>query len=252
MARPHVLRRIARRLGGPLVVITLGACGTVDRGSPDTVEMGVATSFRTAAASIDALASEADLEVDTSVASTPTLVAQVSEGAGLDIVVLADESVAARLEVDGTIERVGPELTTPMVLAVPAGNRARVTGLDALSDPDLDVGLCDPRVPCGARAEEWLAGREVSLDTIEPSSASLVGRLSAGELDAAIVYRSEVVGSGGAIEEVPTVEAGTLSTTVLARVVGSDRSRATDRLVEILSSDDAVAAYIAAGYEIGD
>ena len=64
-----------------------------------------------------------------------------------------------------------------------------------LADPDLLIGLCAESVPCGDFARQVLANADIvpSPDTNEADVRSLVTKIGVGELDAGIVYASDVV-----------------------------------------------------------
>jgi molybdate transport system substrate-binding protein len=146
--------------------------------------------------------------VETSTGASTALVEQVRAGVGADVVLTADRSTAdaAADAVDGNgaagdrSEEAAPELfaTNTLVIAVPVGNPGEVDGLDALSDPDLLVGLCAPQVPCGKYARQLLADAGVSaaVDTEEPDARSLMAKITSGDLDAGLVYRTDVLAAG--------------------------------------------------------
>ncbi len=93
-----------------------------------------------------------------------------------------------------------------VVLAVPAGNPAGVRGLEDMGREELFVGTCAPGVPCGdlARAVLSAAGVELQTDTNEPDVRALLTKLAAGELDAGLVYATDVRAAGGAVAAIPT------------------------------------------------
>jgi molybdate transport system substrate-binding protein len=90
-------------------------------------------------------------------------------------------------------------------IAVPIDNPGSVTGLDDFANPDLLLGLCAPAVPCGDFSLRALAsaGIEPTVDSNEPDVRALLTKIEAGELDAGIVYATDVVSRGGDIEGVP-------------------------------------------------
>lgn len=93
-----------------------------------------------------------------------------------------------------------------LVLAVPAGNPARVVGAADLMRPEVRVALCDPQEPCGRIAAEVLAAAEVTLGEgarYEPDVRSALRQVTEGTADVALVYRSDAAGAG---EDVMTVE----------------------------------------------
>ena len=86
-----------------------------------------------------------------------------------------------------------------MTIAVPAGNPAGILGVEAFGDEALLLGLCAPTVPCGDLARRVLAAAGVrpAVDTEEPNVRSLLTKVEAGELDAALVYVTDLQASDG-------------------------------------------------------
>lgn len=97
-----------------------------------------------------------------------------------------------------------------LAIAVPKGNPAGISGLADLADPDRKIALCAPQVPCGAAAKKALdaAGVTARPDTLEQDVKGALGKVRLGEVDAALVYRTDVRAAAGAVEgiEFPTSE----------------------------------------------
>jgi molybdate transport system substrate-binding protein len=95
-----------------------------------------------------------------------------------------------------------------MAIVVPTGNPGAVSGLADFANPDLLIGLCSDRVPCGDLAREVLgkAGVVPALDTSEPDVRALLGKVAAGELDAGIVYATDVAAAGAEVESIAIPE----------------------------------------------
>jgi molybdate transport system substrate-binding protein len=70
-----------------------------------------------------------------------------------------------------------------------------VTGLADFGIESLLIGLCAAEVPCGDFAALVLERAEVAaaVDTYEPDVRALLTKVEAGELDAGIVYSTDVV-----------------------------------------------------------
>lgn len=85
-----------------------------------------------------------------------------------------------------------------MEIAVPAANPGRVTGIADLGRADLKVALCQPQVPCGAAAAQTFgrAGVRVRPVTLEDDVKSVLGKVELGEVDAGIVYLTDVRAAG--------------------------------------------------------
>jgi molybdate transport system substrate-binding protein len=173
------------RPGRFLIAISLflSACS----GGSD-IRVGVASSLADVVAQI---ADAAGIEVEIVAAGTPTLVAQQREGAGFDLLISADKDAIAGLGGE-------PRLlaTNRLVLATPVGNPGTVLTITDLASDRPVIGLGAEGVPVGdyARAALRQAGIAPRPDTLEPSARALITKLERGELDAAIVYRTDVNG----------------------------------------------------------
>jgi len=94
--------------------------------------------------------------------------------------------------------------TNTLAVAVPAGNPARITGLADFGTASLRTGLCAVQVPCGKYAREALATAGVvpAPDTEEPDVKSLLAKVASGDLDAGIVYVTDVAAAAPEVEGV--------------------------------------------------
>jgi molybdate transport system substrate-binding protein len=87
-------------------------------------------------------------------------------------------------------------------IAVPSGNPASVHGLQDFANRKLTIALCAPEVPCGAAAATVfkLAGITPHPDTLESDVKATLAEVTLGEVDAALVYRSDVKAAGNKVQ----------------------------------------------------
>ena len=125
------------------------------------------------------------------------LVAQLAEGAPGDVFASADEATMATaaeaglLAVDAALVA-----TNTLVIVVPDGNPANVQTLQDLARSDVLFVRCAPEVPYGAASERLLAaaGVEAQPVSLEQNVAAVLTKVSAGEADAGLVYRTDLYG----------------------------------------------------------
>lgn len=134
-----------------------------------------------------------DADVIVNAAGSSSLVAQLADGAPVDVLVTADRdtmatAVASTEMADAPIVLARNEL----VIAVERGNPLGVTSLDDLTD--LVVVLAAPDVPAGAYSRSVLAcaGVDVEPSSLEQSVRSVAAKVALGEADAGLVYRTDV------------------------------------------------------------
>lgn len=175
------------------------------------VLVSVAASLTDAFAEVEAEFEAANPGVDVVLNLGPSsgLRVQILEGAPADVFASANTSnmdqVAEAGEVAGEARIF---VRNWQQIAVPAGNPAGVTGLEDFSRDELLIGLCAEDVPCGDFAGEALANAGVTpaIDTSETDVRALLTKVEAGELDAGIVYVTDVISTDGAVEGVDIPE----------------------------------------------
>jgi molybdate transport system substrate-binding protein len=225
------------RIGAVALAAALVAgCGG-GRASGGQLTVGVASSLVEV---IDAVAAEhRDAEFQFSVAGSQILVAQVREGAPLDVVITADARTVQNLEALGLLA--GPPARfagNRLAMAVRPGNPLGISALEDLADPDLILVLASPEVPAGAYAEQLFttAGIDVVPDSLEPSVRAVLAKVELGEADAGIVYVTDL--AAAAVEGVEIDPAHNVLTAYYAGVVaGSDKENSAAAFVDFLQSD---------------
>ena len=179
------------------IVLLLSSCsGGDDR---ETVLVMAASSLTDAFIGIETAFEAANPEIDVqlNLAGSASLREQIVQGAPADVFASANASTMQAVVDAGAANTSTPFAGNTLQIAVPLGNPANVSDIADLADPDLLVGLCGEQVPCGQFARQALdqAGVVASIDTNEGDVRALVTKLEAGELDAGIVYATDVIAS---------------------------------------------------------
>jgi molybdate transport system substrate-binding protein len=139
-----------------------------------------------------------------------TLAASIVSGAPADVFAAASTTTM------GTVAKAGDAAGAPTVfaknqleIAVPPGDPKGVKTLSDLTKPGLKLALCASTVPCGAAAAKAEAAGNVKLKpvTLETDVKSALTKVELGEVDAALVYQTDVKSAGGKVEGVDFAEA---------------------------------------------
>jgi molybdate transport system substrate-binding protein len=134
-----------------------------------------------------------------------TLAAQITQGAPADVFASANTATMQ------TVEKAGDTTGTPTVfvrntleIAVAPGNPLHIQTLADLVKPGVKVALCASTVPCGSAAVKALAAADVKLTpvTYETDVTSALTKVELGEVDAALVYHSDILGADGKVDGV--------------------------------------------------
>lgn len=194
--------------GGP----DRGAAGRGDGGRSDggraELLVSAAASLTDAFGGIEAAfeAAHPGVDVVLNLAGSSSLRVQILEGAPVDVYAPADRANMASVVAAGLVAD-APRIfaTNRLEVAVPTGNPADVRSLRDFGRRELLVGLCAEGVPCGDFARRALdrAGVDPAPDTNEPDVRALLTKVEVGELDAGIVYRTDVVSAGEGVEGIP-------------------------------------------------
>lgn len=232
------------------IALLVGACTT--SGDRDTVLVMAAASLTDGFASIEAAfeAANPGTDVQLNLAGSGSLREQILQGAPGDVFASANE-VTMRQVIDAGAAQL-PQIfaTNSLTIAVPRGNPAGITGIDDLANAELLIGLCAVGVPCGDLAREALAraGVSAAVDTNEGDVRALLTKIEAGELDAGIVYTTDVA-SSVALESVPLPDDIDLSVdypmAVLSDAPNADGAAA---FVEFVLSGEGQTLLAAAGF----
>ena len=214
----------------PLLTVLLlaGGCGDDSR---QEVLVSAAASLTDAFSAVEAAyeAEHPGVDVVFNLGGSSALREQVLSGAPVDVFASANQANVAELVAVGLVA--GPVVdfaTNRLTIAVPAGNPARVRNLADLARGDLLVGLCSPIVPCGEYAEMALAraGVVAAPDTLEPDVRALLTKIGAGELDAGVVYETDVAAAGGDVESVPIPAEHNVRVVYTVAAIAGDGDRA--------------------------
>ena len=183
-----------------------------------------------------------DVEVTVSSGGSSALAQQVVAGAPADLFLSASTTTMDTVADAGLVD--GRPVTfarNRLEIAVAPGDPEGVRGLADLARDDLAVALCAEEVPCGALSRTVLddAAVVVTPVTLEPDVTSALTKVRLGEVDAALVYATDVRGAGDAVEGVPLGDGVTATTEYRAALLRDAPSpRAARALLDLLLSDD--------------
>jgi molybdate transport system substrate-binding protein len=186
-------------------------------------------------------------------AGSSALANQINEGAPADIFASA---APANMK---TVTDAGNADGTPvvfarnqLVIAVPKGNPKGVKGLADLTRPGLKVALCAEQVPCGAAARKALEAAKVSLTpvTLEQDVKQALSKVRLGEVDAALVYRTDARSATAEVEGVEFPEsAGAVNDYPIVLLKNAPNKAAAQAFLAYVQSGEGGAVLTAAGFQ---
>ncbi|MFT7840412.1 molybdate ABC transporter substrate-binding protein [Saccharothrix sp. BKS2] len=199
-----------RAVAAAVVAAVLVSCGSPGRpAAPERVTVFAAASLTEA---FTALGREFEVanpgtDVVFNFGGSSGLARQIGQGAPADVFAAASPDTMRQVR-----DAVSPVTfaRNRLRVAVPRGNPAGVTGLADFGREEPVIALCAEQVPCGAAAREVFAAAGVvpRPDTLEQDVKAVLTKVRLGEADAALVYRTDVLAAGDAVEGLDFPEAG--------------------------------------------
>ena len=253
-------------LGTVLVLLLAGCGGSAADGAaaapgPSVAELAGPLTVFAAASLTDVFTDlgerlEADhpgLDVQFNFAGSSALATQVTQGAPADVFASANEAQMTVVADAGLADDPQVFAANVLQIAVPAGNPAGVTGLADLAREELTIAVCAPQVPCGAAAEDVLAAAGVTAapDTLEEDVRAALTKVELGEVDAALVYTTDVTAAGDAVEGIDVPEAEqVVNEYPIAALADAPNPEAAAAYVELVRSEEGQQALADAGFRV--
>lgn len=141
--------------------------------------------------------------------------------------------------------------TNVLQIAVPRGNPAQVSGLRDFARPELVIAVCAEQVPCGRAAARALAAGGVAgqPDTFEQDVTAVLTKVQLGEVDAGLVYRTDVRAAQGRVRGIDFPEAAkAINHYLIVPVRGSQAGSTGRAFIDHVRSPRGRAVLAAAGF----
>jgi molybdate transport system substrate-binding protein len=186
-------------------------------------------------------------------AGSSALAQQINQGAPADV--FASAAPANMKQVTDTGAITANPVTfvkNTLEIAVPAGNPAKITGLADFAKPNLKIALCAEQVPCGAAARTVFAAAGITPapDTLEQDVKAVLAKVSLGEVDAALVYKTDVKAAGGKVEGITFPESGkAVNAYPIAVCAKAPNPNGAKAFVDYVRSDKGTAVLAQAGFD---
>jgi molybdate transport system substrate-binding protein len=248
-----------------LTVVSLAACGS-DEGSSGSSsssdEAGVSGDVTVFAAaslteSFDELgkqfeAANPDATVTVNYGGSSALAKQINEGAPADVFASASPKNMDQVTDAGNAADPTDFVSNTLMIVVPKGNPGGITGLPDLADESKKIALCAAEVPCGAAAGKVFAAAGITPkpDTLEQDVKAVLTKVELGEVDAALVYRTDVRSAGDEVDGIEFPEAAD-AVNVYPIVVLKDapNAEAAKAFVDFVLSDEGTAVLTKSGFD---
>ena len=192
------------------------------------------------------------VKVTFSFAASSALAQQINSGAPADVFASASKTNMQQVVDAGGASNPTDFVKNVMEIATPPSNPANVTTVNDLAKSSVKVALCQPQVPCGSTAQKVFtnAGITVKPVTLEPDVKSVLGKVTLGEVDAGMVYVTDVLAAGSAVKGVEIPDNVNASTTYpIAALTKAPNPSTAQAFVAYVLSPDGQTVLKNAGFE---
>jgi molybdate transport system substrate-binding protein len=255
-----VQTRIGRAALAAAILVGLAGCGgdgTEDTGSSSTgVTVFAAASLTESFKQLGTDFEKANpgVRVTFNFAGSSALATQINQGAPADVFASAApanmKTVTDAGNGDGTPTTF---VKNQLVIAVPKGNPDGVKGLSDLTKAGVKVALCAEQVPCGTAAKKALGAAGVKLTpvTLEQDVKAALSKVKLGEVDAALVYRTDAKAASSDVDGVEFPEsARAVNDYPIIVLKGAPNKAGARAFVEYVKSDKGRAVLSGAGFQV--
>jgi molybdate transport system substrate-binding protein len=138
-----------------------------------------------------------------------------------------------------------------MQIAVPPDNPGTVTQLSDLAKPEVKVALCQPQVPCGTVAAQVFKNANITVKPVTEGAdvKAVLTTVQLGEVDAGVVYKTDVQAAGTKVKgiEIPADQNASTSYPIAALAEAPNAAGAA-AFVDYVLSDDGEKVLAQAGF----
>ena len=192
------------------------------------------------------------VKVTFSFGASSTLATQITNGAPADVFASASPKNMQQVVTAGYASNPVNFAKNVMEVAVPPSNPAHVTSVNDLAKSSVKTALCQPQVPCGATAAEVFKNAKITVKpvTLQPDVKSVLTQVELGNVDAGMVYVTDVHSAGSKVKGVPIPDSVNASTEYpIAAISKSANLAAAQAFVAYVTSSSGEGVLKAAEFE---
>jgi molybdate transport system substrate-binding protein len=179
------------------------------------------------------------------------LAQQIGQGAPADVFASASTKNMDQVVSGGEAAKPTNFVANRMQIAVPPKNPAGITTVADLAEKGVKVALCQAQVPCGATALKVFDKAKVTVTPVtqEVDVKATLSKVSLGEVDAGVVYVTDVLSAGDKVKGI-AIPADVNASTIypIATLTGSKNAATAQAFVDYVLSPDGLAVLTAAGF----
>jgi len=184
--------------------------------------------------------------------ASSALATQINSGAPADVFASASPKNMNQVVTAGNASNPQDFAKNVMEVAVPPSNPAKVTSVNDLAKSSVKTALCQPQVPCGETAAKVFKNAKITVKpvTLQPDVKSVLTQVELGNVDAGVVYVTDVHSAGTKVTGVPIPDSVNASTEYpIAAISKSANMAAAQAFVAYVTSSAGESVLAAAEFE---
>jgi len=197
-------------------------------------------------------ASHEGVTVTFSFGGSADLVAQIQQGAPVDVFASADTANMDKAVADDLVEDDPVDFASnTLQIAVPPDNPAGVSSLQDLAKPGTTLVVCAPEVPCGAAAQTVEESSGVTIEPVSEEQAvtDVLTKVESGQADAGLVYVTDVRSAGDRVKGVAFPESSeAVNSYPIAVLSASENGDMAQEFLDLVTGTEGQTALAAAGF----
>lgn len=174
-------------------------------------------------------------------AASSALAQSITQGAPADVFASASAKNMKQVTDGGDATDPKTFAKNVMEIAVPPDNPGQVTQVADLAKPGLKVALCQVQVPCGATAQAVFDKQNLTVKavTLGADVKSVLTQVELGEVDAGMVYQTDVRAAGAKVKgiEIPADQNASTSYPIATLKAAPNAAAAAAFVDYVLSAD---------------
>ena len=203
-------RRSALAAAAALTAVALAGCNPATDAPTDAsssvggaITVFAAASLKEAFTTIGAQfeAANPGATITFSFGPSSSLATQITQKAPADVFASASQKTMDTVVDAGLASGSSVFAVNTMAIATPTDPTTPVASLADLANPDVKVAVCAADVPCGIAADTLFAQNDLTVTPVtrEVDVKSVLSKVQLGEVDAGIVYVTDIKAAGGAV-----------------------------------------------------
>jgi molybdate transport system substrate-binding protein len=183
--------------------------------------------------------------------ASSALAQQINQAAPADVFASASQTNMDQVVQAGGASSSKTFANNVMEIAVPPANPANVATVNDLAKPGVKVALCQPQVPCGSVAAKVLQNAKITVTPVsqEADVKAVLTKVQLGEVDAGVVYVTDVKAAGDKVKGVEIPSGVNASTSYpIAALTKAPNPTAAAAFVDYVLSAEGQAVITAGGF----